>query len=99
MGFRGNCERTNNSPLCSQEDTESEKMLVQILGYILPEDTLIRMCEELWPPSSESKLPGRPADSQLEQISTESQMAQWNLAPTISSRQLYDMKLITCGKH
>ena len=34
------------------------------------------------------RLPGNPADSQFEQISTDSQIAQWNRAPTMSSMQL-----------
>jgi len=46
------------------------------------------ICEDMCPPSEESKLPGSPADSQLEQMSTESQIAQWNRAPTISCKQL-----------
>src|SRR6267154_5323385 len=46
------------------------------------------ICEDMCPPSEESKLPGSPADSQLEQISTESQIAQWNRAPRISCKQL-----------
>ena len=52
--------------------------------------TLINICEEVCPPSAESKFPGRPADSQFAQMSTESQIAQWKRAPTMSSRQLYD---------
>lgn len=38
--------------------------------------TLIRMWDELCPPSDESRFPGNPADSQFEQISTESHIAQ-----------------------
>lgn len=51
-------------------------------------NTLIIICEDMWPPSEESKLPGSPADSQLEQMSIETQIAQWNRAPRISCRQL-----------
>ena len=50
--------------------------------------TLIMIWEELWLSSEESRFPGRPADSQFEQISTESQIAQWKRAPTMSSIQL-----------
>lgn len=51
--------------------------------------TLIMICEESCPPSVVVvRLPGRPADSQFWQISTDSQTAQWNLAPTMSSPQL-----------
>ena len=46
------------------------------------------ICEDMCPPSEESKLPGSPADSQLEQMSTESQIAQWNRAPRMSCKQL-----------
>lgn len=49
--------------------------------------------DELWPSSEESRFPGRPADSQLEHISTASQIAQWNRAPTMSSMQLKRRKL------
>jgi len=52
--------------------------------------TLIRICDELCPPSAESRFPGRPADSQLEQMSTKSHIAQWNRAPTMSRRQLLE---------
>ena len=50
--------------------------------------TLIIMCVELCPSSVDSKLPGSPADSQLEQMSMEGHTAQWNRAPTISIKQL-----------
>ena len=56
--------------------------------------TLIIIWDELWPSSEESRFPGRPADSQFEQISTESHMAQWKRAPTMSSKQLQEMKYI-----
>jgi sulfatase maturation enzyme AslB (radical SAM superfamily) len=51
-------------------------------------NTFIIICEDMCPPSEESKLPGSPADSQLEQMSIESQIAQWNRAPSMSCKQL-----------
>ena len=57
-------------------------------GLILQPITFIIMCEETCPPSAESRLPGRPAASQLEQMSTFSHIAQWKRAPTISCMQL-----------
>ena len=38
--------------------------------------TLIMICEESCPPSEESRLPGNPADSQFEHMSTETQATQ-----------------------
>jgi hypothetical protein len=51
--------------------------------------TLIIMWDVLLLPSAESRFPGRPADSQFEQMSMDSQIAQWKRAPRISSMQLY----------
>ncbi len=61
--------------------------------YSLPDgkrrsQTLIMICDELWPSSEESRLPGKPADSQLEHMSMDGHMAQWNRAPTMSCKQL-----------
>jgi hypothetical protein len=61
--------------------------------------TLIMMCCELWPPSDGSRLPGRPADSQLKHISMSSQMAQWNRAPTMSCMQLRGVPQIQLREH
>lgn len=50
--------------------------------------TLIMICEDMWPPSGESRLPGKPAASQFWQMSMFSHWAQWNRAPMISCMQL-----------
>ena len=49
------------------------------------------MCDELCPPSDESRLPGKPAVSQFEQmsISIVVQSTQWKRGPTMSCWQLH----------
>lgn len=63
------------------------------LSMVRVGSTLIMICDESWPPSGDVRFPGRPADSQFEQMSTASHTAQWNRAPTISSMQLSGSRL------
>jgi hypothetical protein len=53
--------------------------------------TFNMMCDELCPPSDASRLPGKPAVSQFEQmsISIVVQSTQWNRGPTMSCWQLH----------
>ena len=81
------CIVERNGYLCRQKIVSSYLRLLRRKAV----HTLIMICDELWPPSGASKLPGSPAASQFEHMSTESQIAQWNRAPTMSIKQLYHM--------
>ena len=70
-------------------DIKNARTFDRVLRGAVDTLTLIIICEESCPPSSSAvRLPGNPADSQLEHISTETHIAQWNRAPIIARMQL-----------
>ena len=79
--------KTSTVSACETETRRDKVAKMEIIVSV----TFNIMWDELCPPSDASRLPGKPAVSQFEQmsISTVKQLTQWKRAPTMSCWQLH----------